>query len=129
MDIYWHSFDKPKVPIDKPRLASFGDLFYEPFYQFLRQQLLAHEMELAHELEADLVTVLHVAPAKNRDFHRVTSPGLREFGDSSIEIWRELVGQSGRFVSVSTESLFCNFQITSHPELTAWWDYTNQRYS
>ena len=128
MDIYRHLYDSPCCPIEKPPSSNFSDLFYEPFYQFLRQQLLAHEMELAHELDSDLVTVLHVAAAKNRDFHRITSPRLQQLGDSSIEVWKALMTDPNRFVSVSTEALFGDFPVDSHPELAAWWEYINQRH-
>ena len=46
-EIYRSLYDSPCCPIDKTMVPEFGDLFYEPFYQFLRQQLLAHEMEQA----------------------------------------------------------------------------------
>ena len=128
MDIYRPLYDRPECPLDKSKVPNFCDLFYEPFYQLLRQQLLAHEMELAHELGSHLVTVLHVAPADNRDFHRVTSPGLKPRGDSSIEVWKGLVRQPDRFVSVSTERLFGDFPVDSHPELAAWWQYVSDRY-
>ena len=127
-DIYRHLYDSPDCPLEKTRVPEFGDLFYEPFYQFLRQQLLAHEMERAKELKCNLVTVLHVAPARNRDFHRVTSPGLRPLGDSSIEVWRGLVRPSDRFISVFTETLFGDFPVDTHPELAAWRQYIGDRY-
>ena len=120
--------DRSGRPVDKTTVQDFSDLFYEPFYQLLRQQLLAHEMELAQELGCDLVTVLHGAPADNRDFHRVTSPGLQSLGDSSIEVWKGLLRQPGRFVSVSTETLFGDFLVDAHPELADWWQYTSARY-
>ena len=127
-DIYKHLYDRPDCPLEKNRVPEYSDLFYEPFYQFLRQQLLAHEMELAQELECDVVTVLHVAPAGNCDFHRVTSPGLQPLGDSSIEIWEGLVRPPDRFVSVSTEALFGEFPVDIHPELSDWWQYISGRY-
>jgi hypothetical protein len=40
--------------LDNTQLA-YDALFYEPFYQFMRQQFLAHEMELVHEMGADRV--------------------------------------------------------------------------
>ena len=128
MDIYRDLYDSPGCPLDKNHLTDFGDLFYEPFYQLLRQQLLAHEMEKARESETNLVKVLHVAPAKNRDFHRVTSPGLQQLGDSSIEVWKSLLRLPDRFISTSTEALFGNFPIDTHPELANWWRYIDQRY-
>ena len=128
MDIYRRLYESPNCPLDKAKIPDFCDLFYEPFYQLLRQQLLAHEMELAHELGCDLVTVLHVAPAHNHDFKRVTSPELRPLGDSSIEIWQGLMRQPDRFVSVCTETWFGDFPIDAHPELAAWWQYISERY-
>ena len=126
MDMYRHLYDRPDCPLDKTKVSNFCDPFYEPFYQFLRQH--AHEMELAHELESDLVTVLHVAPAHNRDFHRVTSPGLQQLGDSSIKVWKGLMRQPDRFVSVFTEALFDDYPVDTHPELATWWQYINQRH-
>jgi hypothetical protein len=41
-------------------IPHFDSLFFEPFYQFMRQQFLAHEMEKAHELGADEVNLLHI---------------------------------------------------------------------
>ena len=46
----------------------YADLFVEPSYQLMRQQLLAHAMERSGELDADTVRVLHVAPATNTNF-------------------------------------------------------------
>ena len=126
--IYRHLYDSPECPLEKTKVPEFGDLFYEPFYQFLRQQLLAHEMERAKELECDLVTVLHVAPACNRDFHKVTSPGLQPMGNSSIGVWRGLVRPSDRFLSVSTETLFGEFLDDIHPELADWGQYIRERH-
>ncbi len=129
MDIYRPLYDKTDCPVDKTRLPNFSDLFYEPFYQFFRQQLLAHEMERAQESGAELVTVLHIAPARNRDFHKVTSPALAEKGSSSIEVWKDLLRQPDRFISVSQEELFGNFPVDRHQGLANWWQYTSQRYS
>ena len=70
-------FIHPDCPLDRNAVPHFEDLFYEPFYQLMRQQLLAHEMEKAGELGASVVCVLHIAPAHNSDFTRVTSPALR----------------------------------------------------
>ena len=127
-EIYRHWYDSPCCPLEKDKAPDFSDLFYEPFYQFLRQQLLAHEMEQARELGCELVAVLHVAPESNRDFHKVTSPGLQPLGDSSIEVWKGLVRPGERFLSVSTEALFGDFPVDIHPELADWRRYISERY-
>ena len=85
--IYEHLYLAEDCPIDKAVLPHYDDLFYEPFYQLMRQQFLAHEMEKAHELGADVVSLLHIAPAHNTDFQRVTSPGLQHIATSATKVW------------------------------------------
>ena len=114
--------------LDKSLLPCFCDLFYEPFYQFMRQQFLAHEMEKAHELGADVVSLLHIAPAHNHDFRRVTSPALGCLGDSAIDVWKRLVKTPDRFASAATEELFGRLPVDRLPELANWWEYVSQRY-
>jgi len=127
--IYAHLYNRDDFPLNKALLPSFEALFYEPFYQLMRQQLLAHEMEKAHELGAELVSLLHIAPEHNRDFQRVTSPALSEIGESVIEIWKKLQRYPGRFTSASTEEMFSGFPVEKFPELAAWWEYIKARYS
>jgi hypothetical protein len=125
--IYQALFDRDDCPINRALLPSFVALFHEPFYQFMRQQMLAHEMELARELGADFVSLLHIAPARNTDFRRVTSSQLGYLGDSAIEIWKKLVTPD-RFTSVSTEQLFGSLSKEQLPELQSWLDYIWARY-
>ena len=127
-EIYAPLYNREDCPLDKDLLSSFDALFYEPFYQLLRQQLLANEMEKAQELGADVVSVLHIAPSHNVDFPRVTSPPLRDLGDSVITVWKRLVTEPDRFISISTERLFGQFPIKRFPELAGWWDYVTARY-
>ncbi len=110
-------------------LPSFESLFYEPFYQFMRQQSLANEIEKAAELGADIVSLLHIASACNPHFQRVTSPALQELGDSVTSIWKKLQRRSDRFASVSTEELFNEYAAHRSPAMDAWWDYITSRYS
>ena len=95
----------------------------------MRQQLLAHEMERTQELGAEIVSLLHIAPAHNTDFQRVTSPTLRTLGDSVMEVWRRLQRYSNRFTSISTEELFNKFAAERSSELAAWWEYITARFS
>lgn len=127
-EIYRHLFEESDCPINKDSLPGFDSLFYEPFYQFMRQQFLANEMEKAREMGADIVSVLHIAPARNEDFRRVTSPALEKLGESATGIWARLVRTEGRFISVSTEKLFGNLSPTQLPELKSWIEYIHSRY-
>jgi hypothetical protein len=126
--IYAHLYERDDCSLDKTILPHYDALFYEPFYQFMRQQFLAHEMEKAHELGADVVSLLHIAPAHNPEFATVTSPDLRGLGTSVTEVWKRLVKASDRFASVSTEALFGKFSANIYPNLTTWWDYLSRRY-
>ncbi len=126
--IYQHLYDNPDCLIRKELLHSFDMLFFEPFYQFMRQQFLAYEMEKANEMGADIVSLLHIAPANNLDFRKVTSPSLKQLGNSPTEIWANLVKDNTRFKSVYTEDLFGAVSAGQIPEMTDWLDYTHARY-
>ncbi len=127
-EIYRHLYEKADCPINKGILPSFDSLFYEPFYQFMRQQFLANEMEKAGELGADIVSVLHIAPAHNNDFRKITSPELKTLGESATNVWKKLVKTEGRFISVNTEKLFGNLSETQLPEVKSWVEYIHARY-
>lgn len=127
--IYRHLYERADFPLDKTLLPSFDALFYEPFYQLFRQQCLAHEMELVRELDANVVSTLHIAPAANRDFLRVTSPELRALGETTLGVWKRLVRQPDRFTSVSVESLFGGYGAKGLLELGEWWAYVTNRYA
>ncbi|MCC7354591.1 MAG: hypothetical protein IT330_12660 [Anaerolineae bacterium] len=129
--IYRPLFNRDDCPLNKDLLPCFAALFYEPFYQLMRQQFLAHEMERAHELGADIVSLLHIAPAHNGDFRRVTSPDLRNagLGESVMDIWKNLVRIPDRFRSISTEELFGSLPVMNFPELAAWWEYVTTRHT
>ena len=125
--IYEHLFVRDDCPINKKLLPDFDSLFFEPFYQFMRQQFLAHEMERNKELGSDIVTLLHIAPEHNTDFLKITSPRLHGLGKSAIEVWKNLV-KTDRFVSVSVEEIFGNPKIQKYIQMKAWREYVNERY-
>ncbi len=85
--------------------ATFESLFFDPFDQLMRQQLLCTAMERCREMNADVVSLLHVAPRANRDLmKRVTSKGLEGVGSDVHRIWDALTLR-GRFKGVATEDL------------------------
>lgn len=129
VEIYRWLFEQPDCPINKTRLPGFEALFFEPFYQFMRQQLLAYETEKVHELGADIVSLLHISPAHNLDFRTITSPRLESRGLSATDVWKTLVTLPGRFISISTESLFGQLDLSCYPELLEWQTYIQARYT
>lgn len=126
--IYRDFFEAADGPIDASKVPDYLDLFYEPFYQMMRQQLLAHEMEKHQELGADAVTVVHICPRRNTDFQRVTSPGLTALGSSVTAVWKSLLRKPERFLEVHTEELFGSFDVSAFPELVDWHHYVTRRY-
>ena len=127
VDIYRHLVEDSTCPLVMDRVEDFENLFYEPFYQFMRQQLLAHKMEQAREKNAAVVSVLHIEPGLNQEFQRITSPGLRGVGNSAVEVWKRLLKNQDGFESVTTERLFGG--LGAHPQLQSWWSYILERYS
>ena len=85
--------------------APFESLFFDPFDQLMRQQLLCTAMERCGEMEADVVTLLHVAPRANKELmRRVTSEALEGIGSDIHAIWDALT-RGGRFKGAATEDL------------------------
>ncbi len=111
---------------DKP--AALAALLRPLFPQFMRQQFLAHEMEQAGELDADVVSLLHIAPRRNEDFRRITAPALQGIADSATGVWSRLVAPADRFRSIYTEDLFGPFGAGAHPALSDWKAYIAERY-
>ncbi|MYD98233.1 MAG: hypothetical protein F4X98_12740 [Gammaproteobacteria bacterium] len=80
-------------------------LFFDPFDQLMRQQLLCSAMEREHEMGADVVSLLHIAPQANGELmSRVTSPRLQELGNDVHGIWSRLTSPD-RFRGIHVEDL------------------------
>ena len=88
---------RPKVP--------FEDLFFDPFDQLMRQQLLCSAMERHREMNATVVSLLHVAPRSNQELmRRVTSNALARHGSDIHDAWAALV-RADRFKGMALEDL------------------------
>jgi hypothetical protein len=117
----------PAGPIKNDQGLQLEDFFWEPFYQLMRQQLLAHQME--KHGEADRVMVLHLSPRGNHKLHRVTAPRLRELGlgDDAFAVFRSLLASPNRFVDRRIEDVFKPL-FASRPPDDPWCDYLQSRY-
>jgi hypothetical protein len=116
----------PHGPIRSDLGLKLEDFFYEPFYQLIRQQMLAFQMGKAREDGMDRVRVLHISPAANHALRKVTSPTLRRFGDDAFATFQSVLSQPEDFASRTTESLFGSVRkIIGEP---AWAEYLFGRY-
>ena len=122
---YEHLFSAPDSPIDHGRVT-FDELGFEPFYQFLRQQLLAQALEP----EFSTARVLHIAPRGNVDFALVTPERLRRENpnSSATNVWFGLLRVPGRFASAHTEDLFGPLINSPPAGLERWAEYLRDRY-
>lgn len=129
--IYSEFYSKAGGVIDPDRVPEFGSLFYNPFDQLMRQQMLAHEMEQHREGESEIVSVLHVAPRVNAELRRITSPEFlkRNLGSSPFDVWPKLLRNSDRFLSVSAEDLFGPAVGRGVESGREWAGYLAERYS
>ena len=108
----------------------YSALFFDPYYQLMRLQLLAQEMQVAGEMDADLVTVLHICPEANNEFRKkVTSPKLRGMypGKTTLEVWEELAPKD-KFKSITVEGLLDTIVKHAGPKDRGWADYLKTRY-
>jgi hypothetical protein len=117
----------PVGPLRTDLGIDLADLLYEPFYQLLRQQMLAMRMEAAREDDAERVRVLHLSPAGNRALHRVTSPALRRFDDDAFEVFTGLMVEPDRLIVRTHEAVFGPW--LAQPGDDPWADYLARRYA
>ncbi|WP_201834915.1 PGN_0703 family putative restriction endonuclease [Microvirga zambiensis] len=120
----------PNGPVRADLGLTLEDFFWEPFYQLLRQQMLAWQMTKAKESSADRVRVLHISPAGNSVLRKVTAPNLRRFGDDAFNVFRSVLVQPDDFLSRTTHEAFGPFIDANHgdPAAREWARYLLDRY-
>jgi len=124
LDIYNNSLVASDCPI-KWTSVGVESLFYEPFDQMMRLQLLARATERARELGATVVSVLHVAPSVNRELMLGVPTPLRPLGQNIHEVWTALVDRD-RFRGVDTRQVVEH--LTEHGDHQEWAYYMRARY-
>lgn len=115
----------PNGPIRADAPVSLDDFLWEPFYQLLRQQMLAFHTERAGS-GVDRARVLHLSPAGNRNLHRVTSPGLRPLGTDAFDVFRGLLADPDAFRCMTIEAAFA--PLAGWPGAD-WWPWIAERYT
>ena len=126
---YQPYFERADGPIRQDFGIGLADLLIEPFYQHLRQQLLAGAMEREKELGFETVTCLHVAPRANAELHaRITAPKLADRGTDVGEAWRSVLRQPTRYRSVAYEDVFNAVVGVKDPAVADWVEYQRARY-
>lgn len=115
----------PHGPISADADVTLDDFFWEPFYQMLRQQMLAWHTE-RNDPGIDRARVLHLSPSPNRALHNVTSPNLCRFGDDAFEVFTGLLTDPTAFRSMAIEDAFA--PLAAWPEAD-WYPWLQDRYA
>lgn len=115
---YGEAFADPHGPVRDDVLA-FEHVLDEPFYQLVRQQLLAHALENSGAEGASRVRVVHVLSPANVAYQQsLARPEHRALGATVSEGWHVLLRRADRFTSVDS-AVFLDPEITS-------WDYAHR---
>lgn len=106
------------------------EFFTEPIYQLLRQQMLAMQMEKAHELGATRVRTILVVPGANLAFKCLKIGPLRAFGEDVTSAWHAVLQNRDHFILCLTEDFFVHARaaIVDEPGWDAWRRYVGGRY-
>lgn len=126
-DRYRELMFAPNGPIRDDLNLKLEDFFWEPFYQLLRQQMLAFQMAKSREAETGRVRVLHISPAGNRRLHVVTSKALNRFGADAFAVFAKTLVDPTAFVGRTIEQSFGPL-IAEMPE-DPWAAYLAGRYT
>lgn len=76
------------------------DLYFEPFYQMMRQTLLAWKTIENKDYNCDDYYHIHVIPSENKDLlEKITSPNLT--GTTISEAWKSILKAPGKYITIS----------------------------
>ena len=100
-------------------------LYYEPFYQLMRQALLGWRMVQEGDYDATGFIHVHVIPEENVKLREsVASPQLD--GDDMSEAWRSVLKEPERYVGISPGELLA--PLASEEDSRAFLSYLDHRY-
>lgn len=103
------------------------DLYYEPFYQLMRQTLLGWEMVKRNEYKSKKWIHLHVIPDQNKELkNNITSPGLKDNGENIEIAWKSVLRDPDKYVSIDPKKLLLS--INNCPDTKSLLSYLDKRY-
>ncbi|MDR0685094.1 MAG: hypothetical protein LBF83_08195, partial [Spirochaetaceae bacterium] len=117
-------FDDPSCPIQP--IDDFKDLYYEPFFQLMRQTLLGWKMVEANVMDCDEYIHLHIIPNDNLKIQEIISPNLKDKGINMSDVWKKLLKKPLRYKLLSPEELLS--PLKTNQETKDFFDYLKTRY-
>ncbi|MEI8390526.1 MAG: hypothetical protein WCG23_11670 [bacterium] len=113
------------------------DICYEPFYQLLRQHLLAQQtlgVKFGDHYVEDYI-VMHLSHSQNKKLNVLTasqaeySKGFEKYiGQEIHEIWHSLLSESHKHRFIGEYWDLCFQKYDAPPELKPWSNYISERY-
>jgi hypothetical protein len=102
--------DEEDCPIKSKIVAdnNYDALYYDPFFQLMRQTLLSWKMVKAEEYNCDEYIHVHVIPEENKILRlAVTSPKLplNVVAEGMCETWRNLLKEPHRYIVIDPKDL------------------------
>lgn len=125
-DTYQEGFDTWRA--DNPNVPTYEHYFVEPFYQLMRQSVLADKMQMEREMNADIVVHLHISPKANKEFSDpFTSPIFSKYGNTVLEAWKG-IAHHDQFISIHSESLLTHIEQVVVEDKKPWAEWLLKRY-
>lgn len=125
---YANIWKRPNGPIRADAPLTLQDFYLNPWYQLLRQQMLAYHTEIDPFSGYDRVTVLHISPGGNDALKAVNGAAFQDFeGATLFEVFSNLLDTRlrDRFRSITTESAFA--PLIAWPDAD-WFPWLQARY-
>jgi hypothetical protein len=127
-ETYLPSLQKEDCPIRMPKLIKdilVEGFFYEPFYQLMRQTLLAHEMDKAQDFGATEYQHIYVIPTANMELIRNT-PGKIVVGSTLENTWANLLKAKEKYKVVDPQDFLA--PANKFSDVSNIIEYLEQRY-
>jgi hypothetical protein len=82
---YHNLWKRPHGPVDSTILLELKDFYLEPWYQMLRQQMLAYHAEIDHLSPYDRASVIHISPRQNSNLRRVQGERFKAYAEQRFK--------------------------------------------
>lgn len=135
-EIYNPLLEEQNCPIDCDKARDLGKkgpfeaLYYEPFYQLMRQTLLSWKMADANEYGADDYIHLHIVPDENKEMlEGVTSKDLQIIDDDTLDMelaWKRILKIPAKYKRISPKDFFET--LTDEKDTKSLLQYLEKRY-
>jgi hypothetical protein len=106
--------------------ANIEGLFTEPYYQLMRQTLLAYEMVRAKEYGVSDYQHLHIIPKANKELKDVNTAAGKIDGSNLQETWCNILKSHNKYKVIDPKDFINPARVCN--DVCSWMNYLGQRY-